>query len=57
MANKLTLFIHQYGHKLYATYDILEINLDPLSYSGVDYWKQEARSCKIKLMADNNKSH
>lgn len=52
--DKLTLYIHQYGHKLYGTDDILEFNLDPLSYSGVDYWKQEARSCKIKLLFDNN---
>lgn len=52
--DKLTLFIHQYGHKLYGTDDILEFNLDPLSYSGVDYWQQEARSCKIKLLFDTN---
>lgn len=49
MADKLTVRIYQNGDEIYHTEEILELELDPLSYSGVDYWKQEARSCKIKL--------
>jgi len=41
MADKLTVRIYQNGDNLYRTEEILNLELDPLSYSGVDYWKQK----------------
>lgn len=37
---------------IYQNEDILEMNLDALSYSGIDYWSQEARTAKVKLLLD-----
>lgn len=37
---------------IYQNEDILELSLDPLSYSGIDYWSQEARMAKVKLLLD-----
>ena len=41
MADKLTVRIYQNGDNLYRIEEILNLELDPLSYSGVDYWKQK----------------
>ncbi|MDI3504639.1 MAG: hypothetical protein PWP64_1575 [Candidatus Cloacimonadota bacterium] len=39
---------------LYQSDSILELDLDPLSLSGIDYWSQEARSAKVKLLLDDS---
>lgn len=47
---KLTLVRH--SHIIYRTSDILELGLDPLSYSDIDYWSQSDRALKLKLLLD-----
>lgn len=38
---------------IYRSESILELDLDPKSLSGIDYWSQEARSAKVKLLLDD----
>ena len=47
---KLTLVRH--SHIIYRTRNILELSLDPLSYSDIDYWSQSDRALKLKLLLD-----
>ncbi|MDD2505888.1 MAG: hypothetical protein PHO85_03995 [Candidatus Cloacimonetes bacterium] len=49
----MKLIIKRITTTLYQTDSLLELELDPLSLSGVDYWNQEARSAKIKLLMDD----
>lgn len=48
----MKLKILRSGQLIYQNEDILELSLDPLSYSGIDYWSQEARMAKVKLLLD-----
>jgi hypothetical protein len=49
----MKLIIKRITTILYQTDSLLELELDPLSLSGIDYWSQEARSAKIKLLMDD----
>ncbi|HOF59476.1 MAG TPA: hypothetical protein PK433_03610 [Candidatus Cloacimonadota bacterium] len=49
---KLTLVRH--SHIVYRTRNILELGLDPLSYSDIDYWSQSDRALKVKLLLDRD---
>jgi hypothetical protein len=50
----MKLIIKRITSILYQTDSLLELELDPLSLSGIDYWSQEARSAKIKLLMDDS---
>lgn len=40
----MKLIIKRITSILYQTDSLLELDLDPLSLSGIDYWSQEANS-------------
>ena len=45
----MNLFIMRGHQSLAHITDIIDLTLDPISFSGIDYWCQEARSLKITL--------
>jgi hypothetical protein len=49
----MKLIIKRITSIIYQSDSLLELELDPLSLSGIDYWSQEARSAKIKLLMDD----
>ncbi len=49
----MKLIIKRITTIIYQSDSLLELELDPLSLSGIDYWSQEARSAKIKLLMDD----
>ncbi|HOG30660.1 MAG TPA: hypothetical protein PLM99_00560 [Candidatus Cloacimonadota bacterium] len=49
----MKLIIKRITSIIYQSDSLLELELDPLSLSGIDYWSQEARSAKSKLLMDD----
>ena len=49
----MKLIIKRITTIIYQSDSLLELELDPLSLSGIDYWSQEARSAKLKLLMDD----
>lgn len=49
----MKLIIKRITSILYQSDSLLELELDPHSLSGIDYWSQEARSAKVKLLLDD----
>lgn len=49
----MKLIIKRITTIIYQSDSLLELEIDPLSLSGIDYWSQEARSAKVTLLMDN----
>lgn len=45
----MKLMIYQSNTPILEIADIIDLSLDPLSYSGIDYWCQEARTMKCTV--------
>ena len=53
----LKLIIKRQSQNLYQTDVILDHDLDGISLSGIDYFSQEDRSCKLKLVYNDELQH
>ncbi|MDD3536179.1 MAG: hypothetical protein PHC50_08555 [Candidatus Cloacimonetes bacterium] len=49
----MKLILKRISTQIYRSDDLLELDLDALSLSGVDYWNQEVRCAKVKLLMDS----
>lgn len=47
-----TLKVLRHSQLKYETDEVLDLDLDPISYSGLDFHNQEARQCKLELLYD-----
>lgn len=48
----IELRIYRYGMELYRSSELIELDLDGIRYSGVEYYSQEARELKLSLLYD-----
>ena len=48
----MKLLLFKYNQLIYRNDDILDLQIDPICYSGIEYWSQEARSAKVTVLMD-----